>query len=233
VNSSPRERVRPRGDRSPRPLAYGRIAELYDVWLRVFGIKRGVEQFLERVDWRLPSRPRILDAGAGTGINSLWFLRRFPDADVVAFDIDRRMLAVLARSARRLREARHRLTVAHGDLRAPDVLTRLDTGQALMLAHHSFDAVVVGAALEHVPLDGALERLARLLRPGGLFLNVGVRPGPPGEMLGRIYRFRPYTTGEILRFLAHLGFVDAGVLHLAPADFPANLTRIAVIARKV
>jgi hypothetical protein len=47
-----------------------------------------------------------------------------------------------------------------------------------------------------------------------------------------IYHFSPYTTGEILRFLRHLGFVDAGVLRLAPADFPANLTRIAVIARK-
>ena len=238
---SPRpDRARPDGGRPDRgrpereatPFAYGRIAELYDTWLRVFGFKRGVEQFLERVDWRLPSRPRMLDAGAGTGINSFWFLRRFPDSEVVAFDIDRRMLAVLARSARRLGGVRHRLTVAHGDLRAPDVLTRLDTGQAVMLAEHSFDAVVVGAALEHVPLDGALQRLARLLRPGGLFLNVGVRPGPPGAMLGRIYHFRPYTTGEILRFLAHLGFVDAGVLRLEPVDFPANLTRIAVIARK-
>jgi SAM-dependent methyltransferase len=233
VKSSRPDRARPdrgRPDREATPFAYGRIAELYDTWLRVFGFKRGVEQFLERVDWRLPSRPRMLDAGAG--INSLWFLRRFPDSAVVAFDIDRRMLAVLARSARRLGGLRHRLTVAHGDLRAPAVLTRLDTGQAVMLAEHSFDAVVVGAALEHVPLDGALERLARLLRPGGLFLNVGVRPGPPGAMLGRIYHFRPYTTGEILRFLSHLGFVDAAVLRLVPADFPANLTRIAVIARK-
>ena len=139
---------------------------------------------------------------------------------------------VLARSARRLDEARHRLTVAHGDLRTPAVLTRLDTGQAVTLGEQSFDAVVVGAALEHVPLEGTLERLSRLLRPGGLFLNLGVRPGPPGAMLGRIYRFRPYTTGEILRFLGRLGFVDAGELRFAPADFPANLTRIAVIARK-
>jgi SAM-dependent methyltransferase len=220
-------------NREAPPFAYGRIAELYDTWLRVFGFKRGVEQFLQRVDWRLPSRPRMLDAGAGTGINSLWFLRRFPDSQVIAFDIDRQMLAVLARSARRLGELRHRLTVAHGDLRAPDRLTRLDTGRAVVLAEHSFDAVLVGAALEHVPLEGTLERLARLLRPGGLFLNLGVRPGPPGEMLGRIYRFRPYTPGEILRFLARLGFVDAGELRFAPADFPANLTRIAVIARKV
>jgi SAM-dependent methyltransferase len=100
------------------------------------------------------------------------------------------------------------------------------------LAEHSFDAVLIGAALEHVPLEIALERLVRLLRPGGLFLNMGIRPGPPGAMLGRLYRFRPYTTGEILRRLKQLGFVDTGVLPFAPAEFPANLTRIAVIARK-
>jgi SAM-dependent methyltransferase len=221
-----------RGPRGTAPFSYGRIAELYDTSLRLFGFKRGVEQFLERVDWRLPVRPRVLDAGAGTGLNGLWFLRRFPGSEVVAFDIDRQMLAVLARRARRLGGLRHRLIVAHGDLRAPDVLTRIDTGQAMVLAERSFDAVVVGAALEHVPLDTSLERLARLLRPGGLFLNLGMRPGPPGAMLGRLYHFRPYTTGEIRRLLERLGFVDVHELRLTPTEFPANLTRIAVTGRK-
>ena len=191
-----------------------------------------MEQFLERVDWCLPPRPRALDAGAGTGLNGLWFLRHFPGSEVVAFDIDRQMLAVLARRARRLGDLRHRLTVAHGDLRAPAVLTRIDTGQAIVLAPRSFDAVMVGAALEHVPLDAVLERLARLLRPGGLFLNLGMRPGPSSAMLGRLYRFRPYTTGEVRRRLERLGFVDVHTLRLTPAEFPANLTRIAVTARK-
>jgi SAM-dependent methyltransferase len=219
----------PRGAAS---FSYGRIAELYDTSLRVFGFKRGVEQFLERVEWRLPTRPRALDAGAGTGLNGLWFLRRFPDSEVVAFDIDPQMLAVLARHARRLGELRHRLVVAHGDLRVPDVLTRTDTGQAIVLAERSFDVVMVGAALEHVPLDVSVERLTRLLRPGGLFLNLGMRPGPPSAMLGRLYRFRPYTTGEIRRLLERLGFVDVHVLRLVPTEFPANLTRIAVTGRK-
>jgi len=222
--------------RPPRParaLSYGRIAEIYDTSLRVFGFKRAVEQFLERVDWRLPPRPRVLDAGTGTGLNSLWFLRRFPESEVVAFDIDRAMLAVFSRSARRVGEPGRRLTVAHGDLRAPDVLTRTDTGQAVILAERSFDAVMIGAALEHVPLDTSLERLARLLRPGGLFLNLGMRPGPPGAMLGRLYHFRPYTTAEVRRFLARLGFADVRVLRLTPAEFPANLTRIAVTGRKI
>src|SRR5262249_61167881 len=118
---------------------------------RLLGFTRGVEQFLDRVDGRLPARPRVLDAGAGTGIIGLWFLRRFPGAEVVAFDIDRQMLAVLGRSARRLGEPRRRLVVAHGDLRAPDVLTHMDSGRALAPGERSFDAVGAGAALQHAP----------------------------------------------------------------------------------
>jgi hypothetical protein len=51
-------------------------------------------------------------------------------------------------------------------------------------------------------------------------------------MLGRLYRFRPYTTAEVRRLLGRLGFVDVHVLRLTPTEFPANLTRIAVIGRK-
>ena len=176
---------------------------------------------------------RVLDAGAGTGVLGLWFLARFPESEVVAFDIDRQMLAVLGRSARRVGEARRRLTVAHGDLQAPDVLTRLDTGQALALVAHSFDAVLVGAALEHARLDASIGRLTRLLRPGGVFLNLGVRPGPTATVLARLYRFRPYSiSAEILQSLRRFGFVDMRVLPLTATEFPANLTRVGVIARK-
>jgi hypothetical protein len=111
------------------------------------------------------------------------------------------------------------------------VLTRLDSGQGLALLAHSFDAVMVGAALEHAPLDVAIGRLASLLRPGGLFLNLGVRPGPTASVLSRVYRFRPYAPTEILESLRRYGFVDRRVLPLAPSEF-ANLTRIAVIGRK-
>ena len=211
---------------------YGRFADVYHAGFRLLGFKRGVEQFLRRVDWRLPPRPRVLDAGAGTGIIGLWFLQRFPESEVVAFDIDRQMLAVLRRSAHRLGEPRRRLVVALGDLQTPHMLTLLESGQALALAERSFDAVVVGAALEHVPLDVSLGRLAHLLRPGGVFLNLGIRPGPTATVLSRVYRFQPYTTGEILQSLRRFGFLDVHVLRLAATDFPANLTRIGIMARK-
>ena len=217
--------------RPPAALAYGRIADIYNTSLRVFGFKRGVEQFLQRTEWRFPPRPRILDAGTGTGIIALWFLRRFPECEVVAFDIDEKMLAVLGRAARRHGHGPSRLTVARGDLRAPDIVTSVDTGRAVRLAPRSFDAVVVGAALEHVPAEASLERLGPLVRPGGTFLNLGVRPGPAGAMLARVYDFRVHPPAEIFRCLTRLGFVDVRVVRLGSTDFPANLSRIAVLGR--
>lgn len=218
--------------RDDAPFVYGRVATFYDTWMRMLGFARGVEHFLDRVDWRLPARPRILDAGAGTGFMALWCLRRFPECEVVAFDIDRQMLGVLARSARRRGEGRRRLLVAQGDLRAPDVVTRLDTGETCALDAQSFDAVLVGAALEHVPLDVSVPALVRLLRPGGVFVNLGVRPGPPAALLSKIYHFRPYATDEVGFALRRLGFRDVQVRRLVAGEFPANLTRIAVIGRK-
>jgi len=91
---------------------------------------------------------------------------------------------------------------------------------------------VVGAALEHVPLDAAIGPLARLLRPGGVFLNLGIRPGPTGTVLARLYRCHTYSPDEIFRSLRSFGFVDIRALRLAAADSPANFTRIAVFARK-
>ena len=210
---------------------YGSIAGFYDRWLRVAGFKRGVEQFLDRMELILPARPRVLDGGCGTGLISLWLLRRFPDAHVTAFDIDRKMLAVAARRARRIAGARGRLTLAEGDLTAPRRL-RGARGEAILLPEASFDLIVIGAALEHVPLASTLTGLHALLKPGGLFVNLGVRDASAAVVLGAVYQFRPYRTGELLEALRGAGFAQASVAPLALRDFPANLTRIAVSAVK-
>lgn len=210
---------------------YGSIAGFYDRWLRVAGFKRGVEQFLDRMELVLPPRARVLDGGCGTGLISLWLLRRFPDAHVTAFDIDRKMLAVAARRARRIAGARGRLTLAQGDLAAPRRL-RGSRGEPILLSDESFDLIVIGAALEHVPLTQALKGLYGLLKPGGHFLNVGVRDAGAAVVLGAVYHFRPYRTGELLDALERAGFSGASVAPLMLRDFPANLTRIAVSAVK-
>jgi SAM-dependent methyltransferase len=212
------------------PLPYGRIASLYDVTLTLSGFRCGLTRFLDRLSFDLPGRPCILDAGCGTGLLAYYLLRRLPRAEVVAFDVDRRMLAVMRRSARRRPELAARLTIAEGDLGAPERLRRLDDGRTLAAPPAGYDAITVGAALEHVPLLETLERLHGLLRPGGLLLVLGIRAGPPGAILGQLYRFRPYRFPQLRDAMEKAGFGDIWVEALGARDFPANLTRFAVLA---
>lgn len=215
----------------PTPLPYGRIAQLYDLSLALSGFKRGVDRVLDRLVPGLPPRPRICDAGCGTGLIAFWFLKRFPEAEVVAFDLDRKMLEVMRRAARRRRFAA-RLVIAEGDLRGPGPLTRLDDGRPLSLPDGAFDVIAVGAALEHVPLRETLKRLHRLLAPAGRLVILGVREGQAAAVLGRVFRFRPYPVLEVRHALQGAGFDDIRIERLTTRDFPANLTRVAVLARR-
>ncbi len=102
---------------------------------------------------------RLLDAGCGSGRNVHWFLGR--GFDVCAIDTDPQAL-------QHVREA-----AGH---RAPDLPAenfRVEAAEATTFDDGSFDAVLAIALLhfarddEH--FDAMLERLLRLLRPGGLF----------------------------------------------------------------
>jgi SAM-dependent methyltransferase len=211
---------------------YGYIAGLYETSLAMSGIKRGVSRFLDRIDLSLPDGARLLDAGCGTGLISAWMLRRFAGAEIVAFDVDGGMLERLATAAARWEGAAWRLTIARGDLNRPERLTRFDNGRELTLAPESVHAIFVGAALEHASLDDALQGLFRLLRPGGILLNLGVRQSVAMAVLSRVYRFHLYPPNRVLAAFKRAGYADVRLQPLTLRDFPANLTRIAAIGRK-
>src|SRR5438876_2763462 len=92
----------------------------------------------------------ILDAGCGNGRYSRVLLRQADrDARITAFDLSQNML----------RRARHRVPSKRVSFAAAD-LTRLP------YADRSFDAIVSGWVLEHLPDPRVgLRELARVLRP--------------------------------------------------------------------
>lgn len=218
--------------RTPERLAYGKIANAYDAFLTLTGFKRGVENFLDRLDLRLPPAPTIMDAGCGTGLISRHLARRFPDGRIVATDIDRNMLREMERLVAEEGNRGAKLVIAEGDLRTPEEIRLFRTEQIVAISENYFDAIFVSGALEHVPLGETVARLARLLKPGGLFLNLGVRRNPAGAVLGMVYRFRPYRIPEMRQACETAGLEDIRVLRLKAEDFPANLSRIAIVAKK-
>ena len=217
---------------SPK-LAYGKVAGAYDAFLAFTGFKRGVKNFLSRLQFDLPPRARILDAGCGTGLVACYLADRFPEAEICAFDIDTDMLRAMARRVAEQGLAKRNILLAHGNLQKPGHLRMLKTQEPVLIPNGYFDAIFVSGALEHVPLAETLPKLARLLKHGGMLLNISVKRNPAGAVLGMVYRFRPYRLAELRQAFSDAGLQEIRTLRLSVEDFPANLSRIAILARKV
>ena len=210
---------------------YGPLANIYDGFLTLTGFKRGVENFLDRVEFELPEHAAILDAGCGTGLVSLYLARRYPSAHITATDIDDAMLDQMVELAEVAGIDSARLLIAKSDLASPHAITPRG-GTSRLIPEQSLDAVIVSGALEHVGLDDSVQKLVRLIKPGGVFFNLGVRHNPAGAVLGMVYSFRPYSLAEMRSAYAKAGLHNIRALKLQAKDFPANLSRVAVIAKK-
>jgi ubiquinone/menaquinone biosynthesis C-methylase UbiE len=130
--------------------------------------------------------PRVLNAGAGTGSFSLRLAEN--GFDVTSVDASSAAVEVLRRRV-------------PGEIAQADVTT-------LPFADAAFDAAVLGEVLEHVEDDrGALEEVARVLRPGGvLVVSVPADPkrfGPSDRWAGHVRR---YSRQELLSACEAGGF---------------------------
>jgi SAM-dependent methyltransferase len=133
---------------------------------------------------------RILDAGCGNGRYSRFLLRQADsDALLTGFDYSQGML----------QRARDRLGAERARLVAAD-LTRLP------YADSSFDAIVCGWVLEHLPdpRPGLCE-LARVLQVGGKLLLLTTEDTFNGAMCSRMWHCRTYNRGELRRVCAECG----------------------------
>jgi 2-polyprenyl-3-methyl-5-hydroxy-6-metoxy-1,4-benzoquinol methylase len=133
---------------------------------------------------------RILDAACGNGRYSRFLLRHAdPDAVLTSFDLSPRMLR---RARARLRSERVSHAVAD--------LTRLPYADA------SFDAVVCGWVLEHLPDPRpGLRELARVLHPGGKLLLLSTEDTLTGAMCSRLWHCRTYNRIELRQVCAECG----------------------------
>ena len=99
---------------------------------------------------------RVLDLGAGTGLELISLFERFPDARVTAIDIAEKMLDVL-----RTRPFADRVEILCGDFFA------MEFGEG-------YDAAISSSALHHFeaePKLGLYKKVFASLREGGVFLN--------------------------------------------------------------
>jgi ubiquinone/menaquinone biosynthesis C-methylase UbiE len=133
---------------------------------------------------------RILDAGCGNGRYTHFLLKQAdPDALITGFDYSQNML----------RRARQRLRSDRATQVAAD-LTHLPYADA------SFDAIVCGWVLEHLPDPRpGLRELARMLQPGGKLLLLATEDTLTGAMCSRLWHCRTYNREQLRRTCAECG----------------------------
>lgn len=143
----------------------------------------------------------ILDAGCGNGRYSCFLLRTADaDAKITAFDLSQQML----------KRARDRLQSARVSHAAAD-LTRLPYADA------SFDALVCGWVLEHLPDPRpGLTELARVLRPGGKLLLLCTEDTLTGAMCSRMWHCRTYNREELKKVCGACGLAFVRDLWFSP-----------------
>jgi SAM-dependent methyltransferase len=133
---------------------------------------------------------RILDAGCGNGRYSRFLLRQAdPDALLTAFDYSQGML-------QRARDRLHtdRVTQVAADL------TRLP------YPDNTFDAIVCGWVLEHLPDPRpGLRELARVLQSGGKVLLLTTEDTFNGAMCSRMWHCRTYNRPELRKVCSECG----------------------------
>jgi ubiquinone/menaquinone biosynthesis C-methylase UbiE len=61
----------------------------------------------------------------------------------------------------------------------------------------SFDLIVTSGVLEYVPLDEGFGELARVITPGGYFLNLPMRPSVATRFLELLFRFKTHPPEEV------------------------------------
>lgn len=196
---------------------YDRIAERYAAWTgETLAGQRA--RFVALLDDLLPAGADVLDLGCATGVPVARALaRRFR---VVGVD----------HSAHSIELARQRVPTA-AFIQAD--MTRLDLPPA------RFDAVVSFYAITHVPRDehpALLARVARWLRPGGVFvasMGAGDDPGTvEADWLGAPMFFSAFDAPANREMVAAAGLAIVSAEVIAEREDEAEVSFLWIVARK-
>lgn len=207
--------------------SYTPLVKVWDVGVRASGIARGLRRYIARLPLRVPSAPRILEVGCGTGAVTFALLDRYPKARIVATDIDPRMLTQARRIARERKISG--VSFGHADASAPS-LVRFGSRRRRLRAE-SFDLVVASAVLEHTNIRRSVPALVHMLAPGGQLIIIGMAENLVGRMYGHIYGCHPIPSTRVLALLREHG-CTARRMPLRTSEFSANLSRGGIVARK-
>jgi ubiquinone/menaquinone biosynthesis methyltransferase len=181
------------------------IAPKYDRFTRAFSFGMDVawkNEALALLRPRLGTRAQVLDLACGTGDLAAALARLVPDGRVLGVDAAPTMI----RCARERGEGVANLRFAVGDM------MRLEQADA------SQDVVTIGYGLRNVPDHrAALREIHRVLKPGGMLVNLDFALPEPGAWRWLFLRYLK-TRGDAYGWLWHgepavYGYISRSIAH--------------------
>lgn len=160
---------------------YTGIAYMYDLGLYLNGYRRAVSYIARQLPFHPKRDLRVLDAGCGTGLYSIAILRQFPNATLVACDLNPDMVEKMKNNlVKQGLESRAKVFVGNVLEPMPDE------------SEGSFDMIISGGVLEYVEISKAISNFSRYLKKGGYWLNSPVKNNICGRVIGWWMKFVPY-----------------------------------------
>ncbi len=199
---------------------YDRIADVHNVALKMNGYRQSVTKYLRSLKLDLGPNPIVLDAGSGTGIQTLGLASAGLNIErIMAFDISRKSLSVARDQFRKDKKVdASRLDVVQGDM------------LEFPFADNTFDLVLSCGALEYVPLDAGLAEIARILKVGGKLVFIPVKPSVVGSVLEVLYKFKTHRMEDVKRIaLRYFSIVGN---HTFPAIEPMGWSKRVFLLEK-
>jgi demethylmenaquinone methyltransferase/2-methoxy-6-polyprenyl-1,4-benzoquinol methylase len=179
------------------------LAPGYDAFTRLFsfGMDSGWKaRLINEGVTRAARTPIVLDLACGTGDLGAELAQRTGASLALGFDFS---LPMLAEAARRFRNHPNALTLGACDM--------LD----LCVADKSIDVISIGYGIRNtVDLGQALREIARVLKPGGILLNLDFYK-PVGRVWRRLFLSYMWNAGRLAGWLWHREPIVYG--YLAPS----------------
>ncbi|MDD5068383.1 MAG: class I SAM-dependent methyltransferase [Candidatus Pacebacteria bacterium] len=174
----------------------GYITSFYDALASLVGYKKSVEYFVAQLPFPEDAEIKVLDAGCGTGLYSFAVLKRFKNAKVIAFDLNKKLVEYVATKASR-NVLSDRLSLFTADISGP--LTEIEDKK--------FDLIITAGVLVYVPHEKTVRNLSRFLVMGGYFFDSPNRDSTWGRFVCKIYACRPYPAEEDISVFVDNGYV--------------------------
>jgi len=209
---------------------YSPIAKMYGDAHKLMLFNRGVKSALKKAQINCPANGKILDMGCGDGVVGLNLLERFKRAKLFSTDIEENFLHQVLNNAKN-NKVKNQVSVGFLDVSSPNKAKTLK-GKLIYLKPKSFDIISASGTIGYSKNQiKTIKILLGMIKKGGYFVDLEMKESIFGNFIAKLYSYNLLPHTRIKNLFEKEGF-EIMFFPLSFKQFPVNLTRTLIVARK-